>query len=252
MVTLADCRWPEVDEHYAIALREAVEFVLDRFNALAVVACGSILRGDPGPTSDWDVYVIHAALKRQRIQRRFNDVPAEIFVNPPQSVRGYFRDEHGAARPVTAHMLATGWTVLDLTGIGAELSAEARTWLAKKPEPSASELTWLRYMAVDLLDNARDVRDGDPANAAMLLNQAVDQMVSYVFWERQRFQPRAKAMLTELAAIDSDSAALARQFYLAADIDQRFELAIKFAQRTINADTFFAWASALEEVKSET
>ncbi len=56
---LADCRWPNVDEPYALALREAVGFALDRFNALAVIACGSILRGEHGPTSDWDIYVIH-------------------------------------------------------------------------------------------------------------------------------------------------------------------------------------------------
>ena len=176
MARLTDCRWPDTDEPYATALREAVEFALDRFNALAVIACGSILRGEPGPTSDWDIYVIHAALQRQRIQRRFHDVPTEMFVNPPQSVRSYFRDEHKNARPVTAHMLATGWVVFDQTGIAAELAAEAQTWLAKTPEPSAAQLTWLRYLIVDLLDNARDIRNDAPANAVMISFSARDRV----------------------------------------------------------------------------
>lgn len=246
---LADYSWPNVDEPYATALREAVEFALDRFNALAVIACGSILRGNPGPTSDWDIHVLHAALWRQRIQRRFIGIPTEVFVNPPVSIRGYFRDEHENARPCTAHMLATGWIVFDQTGIAAELAAEAKSWLAKSPGPSQSKLTWLRYAAVDLLDNARDLRDQDPANAAMILNQAVGCMVSYVFWERRLFQPRAKAMLAELAAIDPDLGDLARQYHLAAAMDRRFDLAIKLARRTVNADAFFEWESVKEDVR---
>lgn len=33
------CRWPDLPECYASALRDAVSFVLDRFNVVGVVAC---------------------------------------------------------------------------------------------------------------------------------------------------------------------------------------------------------------------
>jgi len=251
MASLADCRWPDVGEPYATALRDAVEFALDRFDVMGVIACGSILRGNPGLTSDWDIHVIHTALNRQRIQRRFQSVPAEIFVNPPRSIRGYFRDEHENARPCTAHMFATGWIVLDRDAIVAELVAEAHTWLAKRPEPSASKLAWLRYAIVDLLDNATDVREHDPANAVMILNQAVAQTVEYVFWAHGRFQPRAKVMLAELAALDFDAAGLAHQYYTSGDISGRFDLAHQLAQQSLGVDTFFAWESPLEDVRRE-
>ena len=53
-------------------------------------------------------YVIHAQPQRQRLQRRFHGVPAEIFVNPPHTIRGYFENEHRDGRPCTVHMFVTG------------------------------------------------------------------------------------------------------------------------------------------------
>ncbi len=45
-----------------------------RYDPLGIVASGTIVRGSPGPSSDLDLYVIHAAPWRQRVQRRFNGV----------------------------------------------------------------------------------------------------------------------------------------------------------------------------------
>jgi predicted nucleotidyltransferase len=109
---LDECRWPALSEPYASALREAVEWVSGRFDVVGIIAAGSIVRGRPDASSDLDLYVIHLPLVRQRIQRFFSGVPAEIFVNPPQAIRRYFAAEHREARPITAHMLGTGATVL--------------------------------------------------------------------------------------------------------------------------------------------
>ncbi len=102
-----DLKWPELAEPYASALRDAVAFVLDRVDPVGIVACGSVIRGTPSPNSDLDIYVIHAAAWRQRIQRRFGTVPAEIFINPPSAIRGYFESERQAGpthhRPHAEH-----------------------------------------------------------------------------------------------------------------------------------------------------
>ncbi len=108
-----DLKWPDLAEPYASALRDAVAFVLDRVDPVGIVACGSVIRGTPSPNSDLDIYVVHEADWRQRIQRRFGGVPAEIFINPPTAIRGYFETERRAGRPITAHMLSTGFVVLD-------------------------------------------------------------------------------------------------------------------------------------------
>src|SRR5690554_91324 len=104
-------QWPDLDKPYNQALREAVAFILGRFEVWGIIASGSIVdgRGDPG--SDLEIYVVHAQPLRQRVQRWFNGVRAEIFVNPPAAIRRYFEEERD--RPSTAAMLATGKIVLD-------------------------------------------------------------------------------------------------------------------------------------------
>src|SRR5690606_22200458 len=63
------------------ALESAVAYVADRYKPRAVVAAGTIIYGDPDQNSDLDPYVLHDQPYRQRVQRHFNGVPAEIFVN---------------------------------------------------------------------------------------------------------------------------------------------------------------------------
>ena len=85
-----ECRWPDLPERYSIALRDAVGFILDRFDVVGIVASGTVLRGEPDPTSDFDIYVVNRESFRQRVQRFSRGVPTEIFVNPVSAIRGYF------------------------------------------------------------------------------------------------------------------------------------------------------------------
>ncbi|MFO7631557.1 MAG: nucleotidyltransferase domain-containing protein, partial [Caldilinea sp.] len=136
--------WPRLDAPFDEALRSAATDVLAHYDPIAIIAAGSILRGQGGPTSDIDLYVLHHAPFRQRLQRRYNGVPFEIFINPPQQVRRYFEEEHAAARPITAHILTTGAVVLDCDPIVRTLREEAAVWLAKPPAPAADSLRWWR------------------------------------------------------------------------------------------------------------
>ena len=140
-----DCRFPELPERYDRALREAVTFVLGRFEPLGIIASGAIVPGNPGPMSDHDLYVLVPGTRRLRIQKFFNGVPTEIFVNPPPAVERYLERERGENRPVTAHMIATGFVVLDRDPVVAELRARAQHDLEHAPERDPDQLTWLRY-----------------------------------------------------------------------------------------------------------
>jgi predicted nucleotidyltransferase len=73
---------------------------------------GTILRGDPDATSDIDLWVVHLEPVRQRLQKFFNTVPVEIFVNPPWTIETYFVQDQANARPISAHMMATGHVIL--------------------------------------------------------------------------------------------------------------------------------------------
>lgn len=238
------CRWPEVAEPYAGALREAVEYILSRTEPIGIFACGSILRGEADPGSDWDLYVIHQESCRFRVQKRFRGVPAEVFVNSPDSARAYMREEQGDGRPITAHMLATGFVVLDRDPAIAELRAEAEAYLLAGPRVSPERLLCQRYLAADSLDNARDVLPRDPACATLILMGAVRAMLECWFPAEGHFIPSPKRMLAEARAHSPELGALVDRFLAATDAPARLALAEEVADRTIGERTFFEWESA--------
>ncbi len=240
------CRWPELPERTDVALRDAVSYILDRFDVHGIIAAGTHISGQPDLTSDLDIYVVHVHPQRQRIQKRFNGLATEIFVNPPVAIRRYFEQE--IRRPLTAYMLATGFVVLDSAAIVEELRAEAIEWLNRPLELSESELTWLQYAAVDAYENAQDLSEKDPAGAVRVLHDAVSQMLDTTFLENGKKLPCTKTYLDELSTLDSDLGRLAREYYTAHNVEEQFELAALLAARTFGETGFFEWESQLEPI----
>lgn len=243
------CRWPELPQKTDRALRAAVRYILERFEPVGIIAAGTHISGNPDPSSDLDIYVIHAAAQRQRIQKRFDGVPAEIFVNPPSAVRRYFVEE--ARRPCTARMLASGFVVLNEAPILQQLRQESAEWLQRPLRLSATQLTLARYLPADALDNAKDVRERNPATAVRILNGVVDNMLDYVFLAQGKTLPRQKDYLDALTDLDAALGELAQRYYLANDVTKRFALAEEIAARTTGESGFFEWESALEPVEPE-
>lgn len=239
-------RLPNLPSPYGDALREAVEYIVTRYEVWGLFACGTIVAGTPDANSDLDMFVIHGKPERQRVQKRFNGVATEIFVNPPQTVRSYFADE--VARPSTAHMLVHGWVLLDRHPIVEELVAEAHEWLATPPQLNETQQTMRRYMAADAFENAQDIAERDPANSTLILHQAVQAMLDYAFLSAQRPLPRAKRMLAALSELDPTLGDLARRYYDAPEQETRLTLAHEIAQRTIQATGFFEWETPLQEM----
>lgn len=242
------CQWPNLAPPYDQALQTAVDYILARFSVLGIIVSGSIIRGNPGPTSDFDIYVIHARPQRQRLQRLFHRVPAEIFVNPPHTIRSYFESEHKEGRPCTAHMFVTGFPILANDPILEELRQEAQTWLQKTPTVTAQKLFWRRYGIVDLLDNARDLLESDPECATRILHQAVEGLLEYVFLSNDRFLPRLKEFLTKVAEIDPALGQLARAYYQANNVQTQAQIADTLARRVLGVTEFFEWESEIETV----
>lgn len=240
----SDVQWPPLEQRYLGALQTAVDWILSTYTVSGIVACGSIIRGNPGPTSDFDIYVVHAAPERQRVQRVFDGVPAEIFVNPPAAIRHYFALEHAAYRPCTAHMLSHGFVVLERDPVVGDLLAEAATWLAKSPPTlTADQRVMARYFAADQLDNARDLLDTDPENAELLLHTAVRDMLLYLFKAAGRYLPRDKELITATAALDPTAGDLVSALYQAHDVSERLRLAHALGDRILDATGFFPWES---------
>jgi len=227
---------------YDRAVDEAEAFIRESWNVHGIIVAGSIVRGEAGPTSDLDVFVVHAEPWRVRVQKRFAGVPAELFVNPPDRVRGYFESEHADGQPGTAHMLATGIVLPGADETVAELVREAQAWLTRPIQLTPAELASKRYAAVDMLDNARDMVDTDPAVTQLLLADAVRQTIEYAFWKRSMFQPRRKDLLRALHDIDPTAVGLVRAL-TGANHEASLQIAIALANHVLGVDTFFEWES---------
>ena len=251
------CVWPDLPEKYDCALREAVAYIIGRFDVVGIVAAGTIIAGKPDASSDLDLYVIHKQPFRQRIQKLFSRVPAEIFINPPGMVERYFAEEAAYGRPVTAHMLATGFVVLDLDPVVHKLRTRALEILAQ-PEPATGRITGgryepkrldaARYMPATIYEDAVDVAERDPATSQMLLSWAVLDMLRFVFVRAGMHQPRHKELISAVGEIDAVTAGLAGEFYETADLAARLDIAGRIADQTIGVRGFFEWESDPEPV----
>lgn len=239
------CNWPELPDKFDRALREAVNFVLGHFAVFGIVVSGTIIRGNPDPSSDLDIYVIHQEPFRQRLQRFFNDVPAEIFVNPPSAIERYFVEEQASRRPLTAHMLATGFVILELDPVVSTLRTKAKELLSRPPsEPE--DLTMPRYGIALLYEDAIDVAMRDRATAQMLVCRAVSEMLNFCFTRSGLFIPRHKDLLGELGVLDPETTKVARKFFEASSLELKLDLAGRIADRTIGARGFFEWETCPE------
>ena len=242
--------YPALAAPFDSALRDAVADLLIEYDPVGIVAAGSVLRGAGGSTSDLDLYVIQHAPFRQRLQRRYAGVPCEIFVNPPDQVRRYFEAEHSHARPITAHMLATGYVVLDADPIVQTLRNEAANWLAMMPAADEERLRWLRYLLVDQADNIRDAAVADPTLARLLLGELLPNLATYCFLAAGRHVPRHKDVLAELARLDGPAAVAMRAIVDATDLGVALALTEALMQRVVGSTTFFTWDSKPEATTS--
>jgi hypothetical protein len=242
------CVFPDLSDPYAQALHEAVAFILTRFAPIGIIASGTILRGSPDPASDLDLYVIHPQPYRQRIQKFFNSVPAEIFINPPQQIKRYFIEEQAEYYPITAHMLGTGFPILELDPLIAELRQLALQSLAEPPKASPESLLFMRYMAANWLEDAADLVRRDEATANLFLSQAVLESIRYHFIASGKYLPRSKELISAIELFDLELGGLLRQFYMVSDCAIRLGLAYQIADRSIQLHGFCEWESIPEEI----
>jgi hypothetical protein len=224
------------------AIIELEAYVRATYQPLGVLVSGSIVRGEAGPTSDFDVFVVHEQPWRLREQRWFAGVPSELFVNPAARIRQYFASEHAEGKPSAMHMFATGEVLGPAHPVLDELVREAHAWMARPLEISPAQLIPWRYGAVDVLDDARDVIASDPAAAHALLAEAVSNIIRYAFLARGKFRPRRKRAIAALSELDPVAGQLVRQWATQSGPDELATVAA-LARQVLGVDGFFAWAS---------
>lgn len=236
-----NCDLPDLGAPYDAALSAAIDYLYTIVDPTAIVVAGTIVRGNPDPSSDLDIFILHDEPWRQRVQRSFAGVPVELFINHPDFMAAYFKEDRARGKPTTAHMLATGHLALDTAGVMAGFIAASRQMLDAGPEVDDGRLTFQRYETAMLFEDAGDLLDRDPELATLLLHDAVASALRFCFWREYRWQPRNKDLFSELAEMDTDLVSLARRFHRTRSVAERYDLAREIVVKTTGEIGAFDW-----------
>jgi hypothetical protein len=244
--------FPRLDPPFAHALEECADYLFDTYEIIAIVACGTVVRGTGDKGSDLDMSVLHGGSFRERVQRFFGGAPFEIFVNPPGKIKQYFSEETAARRPITAHMLGTGFIMYDPQGIAKELAREAHELLLKPPPVDGERAQRDSYFAATLFEDAEDLVERDPAGARLLLGSAVYELVRVRLSQGPAWIPRHKDFFERLIEVDPNAARLATEALETTDLGQRFAAAKELCKLVTGATGFFEWTSSREDAPEPT
>src|SRR6266481_2411089 len=81
-------------------------------------------------------------------------MPLVSSMNPPWVIQKYFVQDEGEARPISAHMMATGTVVLATDPVVEQLRQTAISLIGSSPMLTPLKLTLARYAAATKLEDA--------------------------------------------------------------------------------------------------
>ena len=233
-----------MDAHYKIALDKALNWINKNFNPVGIIVTGSIIRGNPNVNSDLDIYVLHEENYRQRIQKYFDGIPCEIFVNNFKQVYIYFEQDFKDNRPVSAHMVATGKVIVggdnpDLK----KLIETANEFLLKSPSLDDNKKTVLKYSISTMFEDATDVKDTDPVTSSYFLDKLMIVVVDFTFLNNSIPLPRPKERIKYLELNYPDLGKLISSYYKSENFKDRYKIAKALVLKTCGEYGFFEWDS---------
>jgi len=236
---------PGLREPYLEALRLAVDFIFARTDKpRAVTLSGSVALGYGDPNSDLDVWVVVAGDHRQRVQRRFNGVPCEMFFNPERRILSYFMEEAMDGRCPSVGLALDGHVLYDPEGVAERLRGEAGLVRANGPQVPPETIELRKYLAVDTLDNAKDVQDRDPLMASILSAAAVHESLRLAYLLNGQWAPRDKDLQLKIGSVCPQAVAALRTY----QENPTPDTADSVLQSILGVSTFFEWESGPELV----
>lgn len=236
-----------MNDHYTIALDKALTWVRKHFKPIGIIVTGSIIRDNPDLNSDFDIYVVHQDSFRQRIQKYFDGIPCEIFINNFKHIYDYLEQEHKDNRPVTSHMISTGKVVEGVDNLELQkLIQSANEYLLKSPALTHTQRINIRYAISTLFEDATDVKDKDTLTSTYFLNKLVSDIIDYTFLTVSIPLPRPKERIKYLAQNYPDIGKLITDYYRTEIFCNRYEIAKTLVGRSIGEYGFFEWDSGQE------
>ena len=231
---------PELSEPYLEALRLAVNFIFSRSDRpLSVTLSGSVALGYGDLNSDLDIWVVVDGDHRQRVQRRFNGVPCEMFFNPERRIPHYFTEEAAEGRCPSVGLTLDGHVLYDPEGVAEKLRGQARLIRTNGPQVPHETIDLRKYLTVDTLDNARDLQGRDPLMASILAAAAVHESLRLAYVLNGQWTPRDKDLQTRIESVCPQAVEPLRKYQAKPTPDT----ATSVLQAILGVSTFFEWES---------
>lgn len=235
---------PEMNAYYQEALNKAIAWIKETFNPIGIIVTGSIIRGNPHINSDFDIYVVHKDDYRQRIQKYFDEVPCEIFINNFKHIYDYFEQEYKVNRPVSAHMIATGSVVMGDDNPELKTLIEiANKFLLKSPTVNDAKRTATKYTLSTMFEDATDLKDSDPITSKYFLNRMVQDLTDFVFLDHGIPLPRPKERIQYLESNYPNIGKLISGYYIAESFSAQYNIAQELVTLICGEYGFFEWDS---------
>lgn len=176
-------------------------------DAGAVLAAGSIVRGEGTAWSDLDLVVVYERLPSAfRESFRFEGIPVEAFVHDPETLEYFFVEDGASGVPALPQMVVEGLELPAPNERSHALKGRAAALIAAGPpllDPEA-ERKW-RYAVTDLLDDLRDTRSAEERVGTGA--QLYEQLADYHLRRQARWSGRGKGLARALRRADPDLAA---------------------------------------------
>lgn len=234
----------QMEKFHEIALTEAINWIEENYSAIGIIASGSIIRGNPGKESDFDIFVIHEKSFRQRVQKYFNQVPCEIFVNNIDHINASFLAEQKANRPVTAHMISTGKVIKGSENEHVKTAIRNAGDFKNKPrEITEMDIVRDKYSITNLLEDANDTISEDALTCEYILNRTLDKFIDFWFVLNQIPLPRIKERMITLKNKDLDIYNQIQSIFNQNSLSQKLTQTNELIESFVSEKGFFEWQS---------
>lgn len=244
---------PPISERYRRALNTVVDDYSRHPDVLAIVAAGSILRGEGHTTSDLDIWITINSDYRQRKSFLLGDVPVELFVNPPEQVLHCIAAGDYSAMHMMGHGLLL-WVRAGQEDLIGRLRSWCRSGYALGPRPLGAEARKAqRYAIIDQFQDAYDILKTDPAMANLLLGRVVEAALALYYAEKRLWPQKGKRLLQDLRTRDAALAARVERFATLTEAELRHQVVLAILDQIMGRGRYgwdeWSWESGLDRVR---
>lgn len=195
-------------DNFPEVVGRAQRLVEEKFSsAIAAFLCGSIIRGDSTPESDYDMVIVHEKLENAyRESFIYENRKIEAFVHDPETLTWFFEKVDAASGvPSLPAMVDKGLIIKNVDSAADRFKTQAHNLLLMGPKPlSADEIDNFRYFINDLCDDLRYPRNFDEtiATAARLYELLAD----FYLRTRGRWSAKGKSIPRALKEVSPEFA----------------------------------------------